>query len=149
LLVFLGTTLIRKVKFTQDIFGENLLFMKKRIANRSKTVLPLSKLGQQFTGHENHHITLQEASVLTKTYRQQHPNKPIAEFFGRDALLAILSQPNCVGIRIYYGTDPKSGQPHLVLVGAEPNKNDIDHGIIAERGILCPSCCGKPNRINS
>jgi hypothetical protein len=123
--------------------------MKKRVITRSKTALSLSELGHQFTGHENHHITLKEASVLTKTYRKQNPNKHIAEFFGRDTLLAILLQPNCVGIRIYYGADPNSGQQHLVLVGAEPNKNDIDQGIIAERGFLCPTCCSKTNSLNS
>ena len=48
--------------------------MKKRITTRSKTALPLSELGSKFTGHENHHISLQEASVLTKTYRKQNRN---------------------------------------------------------------------------
>jgi hypothetical protein len=121
--------------------------MKKRVINRSKPALPLSEL--RFTGHEDHSISLAEASELTRHYRRKNPGEHIAEFFGRDAILAILSQNNCVGIRIYYGLDEKTNQKHLVLVGAEPNKNDIIDGLIMERSKPCPNHCGKSNLLNT
>ena len=125
--------------------------MKKVENPNRKLKQALSESGpvDALTGREDHRISLQEASELTRAYRQHHPDKHIAEFFGKETLLAILAQENCAGIRIYYGMDPKTNRQHLVLVGAEPNKNDIDQGIIAERGILCPSCCGKPSILNT
>jgi len=133
-----------------EYFYRKTLSMKKTENNSRKTRLPLAGLNKhELTGNEDHQISLQEASELTKAYRKENPGGHKAEFFGKDALLAILSQKNCVGIRIYYGVDPKTGEQHLVLVGAEPNKNDIEQGIIAERGLKCPSCCGIKNSLNS
>ena len=133
----------------KNTFAGKPISMKKRVITRSKTVLPLSELRLKFTGHEDHRISCEEASQLTRNYREQNPGTSIAEYFGRDALLAILSQKDCVGIRVYYGLDTRTNQKHLVLVGVEPNKDDIVEGYIAERAIMCPTCCGTPNILNS
>ena len=70
-----------------------------------------------FTGKEQHSIHIEEAQKLVRNYQYQHPNKIKAEFFGRDFLMKLLSQDDCVGMRIYYGQDDK-GTQHLVVVGA-------------------------------
>ncbi|HWY10429.1 MAG TPA: hypothetical protein VN026_03835 [Bacteroidia bacterium] len=126
--------------------------MKKKINLSRKRKVNLSELrniSACFTGDEKHHIGLAEASEMTRAYRKSNPNQTIAHFFGKQAILEILNQSNCVGIRIYYANDPITGRKHLIIVGAESNKNDICHGLIAERAICCPTNCGKQNLLNS
>ncbi len=103
-----------------------------------------------FTGNENHDITLEEASALTEAYRDSQTTSDYikAEFFGKTALLEILNQENCVGIRIYYGID-SNGIPRQILVGAAANEDDLVSGKIAEKGILCPAQCSSSNSLNS
>ena len=52
----------------------------------------------------------------------------------------ILAQPGAVGIRYYYAqTD--DGNPTLVLVGVDAKGQDMQTGVIMERGVLCPPFC--------
>jgi hypothetical protein len=97
-----------------------------------------------FTGNEDHSISLQDAVALTSRYQQRNPNAVKAEFFGRDAIKAILDQEGCVGIRIYYGLD-ENGKNHLVLVGADADENDLHEGVLAERAQQCPPICPTNN----
>ena len=126
--------------------------MKKKVNLDRKKKVSLSDLGTlttKFTGNEDHHISLQEASEMTRAYREMNPNQTLAHFFGKKAIMDILNQSNCVGIRIYYANDPATGQKHLIIVGAEPNLSDIAEGLIAERSRPCPTYCGKPNKLNT
>ena|SRR5262249_49537340 len=101
-----------------------------------------------FTGHETHDISLEEASAMTKRYRNQmRPGDIKGGFFGRDALLAVLSQANCVGIRYYYGFDDR-GKQTMILVGADGSENDLYTGNILEFAIPCPTQCGETNPLN-
>ncbi len=94
-----------------------------------------------FIGNEDHSITLDEAGNLTRNYRNKTGEGAIkAEFFGKEVLQNILTQENCVGIRVYYG-QKDNGTPVLVLIGADANGNDLTQGIIAERGLPCPPFC--------
>ncbi|MDP2176299.1 MAG: hypothetical protein Q8K70_10365 [Bacteroidota bacterium] len=102
-----------------------------------------------FTGNENHHISLQEASEITANFRNNMPpNGIIAHYFGKNAILNILNQPLCVGMRIYYALD-NIDQPKLVLVGTDMNGNDIVNGNLAEFSIPCPTHCSDQNALNS
>lgn len=102
-----------------------------------------------FTGHEDHSITLQEASEWTANYRDASAaGSTIAHFFGKDAIQAILNQSNCVGIRIYYAIDDV-GEKQLVLVGANAAENDLYEGLLADRGYGCPVNCSSANPLNS
>ena len=102
-----------------------------------------------FTGNEDHSITLQEASDWTANYRDSiTPGETIAHFFGKDAILAILEQSSCVGIRIYYALDDE-GAKQLVIVGANSAENDLYTGLLADRGAGCPTHCSTPNPLNS
>jgi len=104
----------------------------------------------KFTGMEDHSITLSEAAELTANYRETLTSnvETIAEYFGKDALLGLLNQTTCVGVRIYYGLD-SAGEKKLVLVGVDANGNDLYEGALMERGYGCPSDCSEVNPLNS
>ena len=102
-----------------------------------------------FTGHEDHSITLQEASEWTANYRDASAaGSTIAHFFGKDAIQAILNQSNCVGIRIYYALD-EEGAKQLIVVGANSAENDLYTGLLAEKSKKCPTYCSTSNPLNS
>lgn len=99
-----------------------------------------------FNGTEGSFIDLNEGAGLTKTYRTNHKNKKIAQFFGREKLLTLLSQTDAVGIRIYFGE--RDGEIELVLVAADANENDII-GKILDSGVSCPTNCSNNNALNA
>ena len=102
-----------------------------------------------FTGNENHDITLDEASAMTKLYRQSVPSgSRKGGFFGRDAIEALLAQTDCVGIRYYHGIDSR-GEPVIILVGVVANEDDLYAGDLLEFAIPCPNQCGANNALNS
>lgn len=101
-----------------------------------------------FNGTEGAPIPLETASEWTANYRNSHPGETIAHFFGRDILEAILAQPECVGIRMYYALDDE-GKKQLVLVGAKENRDDQVTGIIADLSWPCPDGCSSNNSLNS
>lgn len=102
-----------------------------------------------FNGTEGEVISLEIASEWTAAYRGQNSDEEgNAVFFGRDHLLRILSQEDCMGIRIYFGVDDKSKKA-LILVGADSQENDQTSGVIVDRGVWCPTICGDSNSLNS
>jgi len=102
-----------------------------------------------FTGHEDHSITLAEASAWTANYRATiAPGETIAHYFGKDAIAAILAQSGCVGIRIYYALDTEAAK-QIIAVGVDANGNDLYNGLLAERTTKCPLQCSPPNPLNS
>ena len=53
-----------------------------------------------FTGKEDHSISLEDASKMTRNFQlQTTPDQIIGGFFGKDAVLAIISQEGAVGLR--------------------------------------------------
>lgn len=103
-----------------------------------------------FTGTEDHSISLTEAAELTSNYRATltSANEVIGEYFGKEALLSLLNQTDCVGARIYYGLDT-NGNKKLVLVGVTAEENDLYQGELMERGEPCPPICSTTNPLNS
>ena len=101
-----------------------------------------------FNGKEGSPISLDQASGWTENYRNANPGAVKAHFFGRDILLEILNQENCMGIRIFYAQDDQD-VPQLILVGSDANEADLVQGTIAEFSVPCPSICGPPNDLNS
>lgn len=98
---------------------------------------------------EEQNIPLPTASVWTANYRTASPsNTPIAHFYGKDAIQAILDQEDCTGLRIYYALD-NNGKKQLIIVGADDDENDLYEGVIVERGYSCPANCGAENPLNS
>lgn len=102
-----------------------------------------------YTGNENHDISLNEASDFTENYRNSAGANPVlAHYFGKTKIQNILDQEGCVGIRMYYAlTD--AGQKQLVITGVDSSGNDMYNGILADRGLVCPSYCSVSNPLNS
>lgn len=100
-----------------------------------------------FNPNQDHSITLPDAAELTKAYRDNNPGAILGGFFGKDAIQAILDQPDCVGIKFYYAE--QNGNPTLVLCGAKADQNDQYNGLLAEHVLDHPPYNAAPNPLNS
>jgi hypothetical protein len=114
-------------------------------------VLGTSSLGarpQQYSGQENHSISLDQAAKYVQNFKN-FPRTPSIKggFFGKNIFDKILSQTGCVGIRYYYGQDD-GGASNLVLVGVDGSGNDMTSGVMGELSIPCPPYCPGPNPLN-
>lgn len=72
----------------------------------------------------------------------------VGHFFGKDLINDILSQPDAMGIRIYYGSSVEVGtstvHPQLILVGVDENGEDLlGLGKIVDISRPCPVFCPK------
>jgi len=107
------------------------------------------RLRPMFTGNEDHDICLNDASDLTRNYREKTGKDAIkGGFFGAAAIQQVLDQEGVVGIRYYYAQE-KDGRPVLVLVGVDIHGNDLVEGFMIERSVPCPPFCGFFNSLNS
>ncbi len=101
-----------------------------------------------FTGKEEHQITLEEAIKLINNFRSQQTSLSIkAHYLGKEALLKLLEQEGCVGIRIYYAAQD-DGTPELVIVGVDEEGTDLTKGNILERVWPCPPYCDGKSELN-
>lgn len=95
-----------------------------------------------FTTNDGEYISLEDAAKWTENHRNSsNYNGVMAQFYGKAKIAAILQQPGCVGLRIYYAKDDQDN-PVLVLIGARENGVDIESTMILERGTVCPPNCG-------
>jgi hypothetical protein len=102
-----------------------------------------------FTGNEDQQITLTEGAALTAEYRNNAGQDPVlGHYVAKSILTDILTQTNCVGIRVYYG-QKTNGEKQLVIVGVDADENDLYEGIIADRSTTCPPYCSTANPLNS
>ena len=101
-----------------------------------------------FNGTEGEFITLAEGGAMTKAWREGECGPANAVFFGREKLMAILDQADCMGIRMYFGEN-EDKEKTLVLVGASADEDDQVEGKILDRGHPCPTKCGNSNSLNS
>jgi len=102
-----------------------------------------------FTKDEGQFITLAEGVSWTANYRgSQYFNGTKTQFYGKAKINQILQQPGCTGLRIYYAVD-NTDTAVLVLVGTNIDGNDLQTGLILERGISCPPNCGGGGGVNS
>lgn len=99
-----------------------------------------------FDGNEGTMITLNDGAVLTRNYRNNNPGNSLGMFFGKEKLLELLNQPECMGIRFYFGEQNRNLE--LVLVGADSNQDDI-LDLILDRGKRMPPFNGVSNALNS
>lgn len=100
------------------------------------------------TGNENHDITLSAAAAMTKRYRESvPPGSIISHCFGKQAIKAILDQPGCVGMRVYYGLNAENTK-QLIVTGVAADGNDMYEGLLAERTFYCPPECAAANPLN-
>ncbi len=87
-------------------------------------------------------ITLQEAQELTFAYQDSAMavNQTIATSVDKTSILNLLNQPNCEGMRIYFGLDD-TNKLTLVIVGTNVQGNDMTSGQILDRLTKCPIVC--------
>lgn len=101
-----------------------------------------------FTGKEEHQITLEEAKKLIQNYKNKQTGEEIkAHYFGKEALLKLLDQVGCVGIRIYYAAKDDE-TPELLIVGVNEEGSDLSNGVILERSWPCPPYCDGKSELN-
>ncbi|SNC67281.1 hypothetical protein SAMN06265337_1897 [Hymenobacter gelipurpurascens] len=112
---------------------------------------------------------LTQASQWTRNFRNQNPGAPKGHCIKKSQLDAILGQPGCEGIRVYYGLDD-AGNRKLVMVGIDADENDIisttttaalrtassdvESADTASVSVAtdfppCPPCCSIENPLNS
>lgn len=102
-----------------------------------------------FTGHEDHTVSLETAQEWTKRFRVQADPKAIrGGYFSKDALVKVLNQENAVGIRYYRGLTDDS-TPVLILCGVDSDGNDLVDGLLLEYAKPCPPYCAESNLLNS
>ena len=94
-----------------------------------------------FNGNESSVISLEQAVDMTTNYRVENPTATKAHFFGKNKLMQLLNQEDCVGIRAYYGIDA-NGNKQLVFVGADSTEEDLFNGTILDMSVPCPNHCG-------
>ncbi len=92
-------------------------------------------------------VTLVEASEMTAAFRRNNTIGVISHMYDKQFILDILSQEGCDGIRLYHGKD--DGNHVMVLVGTDANGNDMQNGVIVEKGTRCPVICPSVNALNS
>ncbi|HVG13033.1 MAG TPA: hypothetical protein VM843_08510 [Flavisolibacter sp.] len=114
----------------------------------------------------SHFISIEQARKMTAALRKSgelilnpvHKGLniiPTSETFDREAFDALLSQPDCTSIRIYYGMDDKL-KVHALAVGVNSKNEDIlplsergvEAAIIVENGQRCPTACPPSSSIN-
>jgi hypothetical protein len=99
----------------------------------------------QYTGYENHVITLSQAAKCIQNFASNPTISGIkGAYFGRNIFDKILSQPGCVGLRYYYAKKD-DGTATIVLVGVDGTGNDLVQGILGEETYPCPPFCPAPS----
>jgi hypothetical protein len=105
-----------------------------------------------FDGSEGDPLDLGTAKKWAANYRAtlSDADEIQAHYFGFEIIKQILSQPGCVGIRMYYAIDD-SGEKKLILVGVDSNGENLmpsengktsDEGnILGDYSLPCPDYC--------
>ena len=88
----------------------------------------------------DHHISLAQAQVMTQRYQGKFPSAKTAGAFHGDQVDALLRQPGCVALRIYYGLNDQM-ENALILVGVNGDDQDMTDGDILEVCLPCPPFC--------
>jgi len=108
-------------------------------------------------------VPLSDAKLMVKTYLENKskviPNDstlPNTETFDSEAFVALLNQPDCVKVRLYYGMN-ENLEICAIIVGVDSNGNEIyienkglngvDETYVIEDGLKCPPACNVENKI--
>jgi hypothetical protein len=108
-------------------------------------------------------VPLSDAKLMVKTYLENKskviPNEstlPNTETFDSEAFVALLNQPDCVKVRLYYGMN-ENLEIRAIVVGVDSNGNEIyienmglngtDELYVIDDGQACPPYCNVENKI--
>lgn len=92
-------------------------------------------------------VTLDEAQKLVKAFQAQFPNEIKSSLIDTVLVSRLLSQADCVGLRIYNGYDLVAKRMSPVLVGVNSKKEDMTDGILLDRMVPCPSDCPTSSKL--
>ena len=119
----------------------------------------------------SHFISLAEAKKMIGRYRAKRKDLldakykdkdkkvlPTCESFERSAIEALLKNPECKGLRIYYGLKNED-ELHAIIVGYDAENKDIlpssdaartagDEEEIVDSGLRCPTYCPPSSDLN-
>jgi len=141
-----------KKKDNKKVNAEIEFLYSKNITLAKKITNPIKQIFMPFTGNEDHEINLATASDWTRRFRNSLPENPpdptISHFFGKEYLLSMLAQTDCVGLRIYYALDENDNK-QLVISGVNADEDDLYEGILAENSLKGPPFSGTANSLNS
>lgn len=100
--------------------------------------------------HIDHSISLADAAVLTKRFRDANPGSIKGGFFWKDQLIEMLNNSKAIGMRYYYGLDINDS-PVLVLTAVDGNGNDLceNKELLMELSAPCPTYCSDNNPLNN
>lgn len=80
-----------------------------------------------FPPPRNHRISLNDARIMTRRWREQAPANAIRAFcFPKSCYDEIFAQAGCVGIRSHLCAHA-DGTTNLILIGVDADMNDILH----------------------
>jgi hypothetical protein len=101
----------------------------------------------RFSGDEGDYVPLSSAAKWTAHFRKTNRGSIKAHFFGGKKLGAVLSQPQCVALRIYNALD-KTKARQLVTVGVTADNRDMTAGFILDASLPCPTYCDSKSPLN-
>ena len=99
-----------------------------------------------FNGNEGSLISRAEARELMDNYEDSAAfpanNHTKGMLFGKNRIEALLAQPGCTGLRIYYGKTgtANTDEAKMIIVGTDSEGNDMTN-LILDAGLPCPSYC--------
>lgn len=106
-------------------------------------------MGTPLDPKRDHRISLEDAAVLTRRYRQGGKLRSgDSGAFNGPQVEELLKQPGCAGVRVYKGRDAE-GMDALILVGVDGNGDDMANGMLLEFDFRCPPFCGDSNALNT
>ena len=86
-------------------------------------------------------ISLEEAQNLVKAFQAKFPNEVKSFLIDIDLVKLLVSQPDCSGMRIYFGYDESQKKITPVLIGVNEQNVDLTKGVILDRMTSCPEVC--------
>ncbi len=100
------------------------------------------RIASTFSADADHSINIEAAAEFIQRSREARGfDATRGGAFGKSALLDLLGQKDCIGMRFYYAAK-EDWEPTLVLVGVNKDGNDMAGGIILEYTYPCPPFCG-------
>lgn len=106
-------------------------------------------MGKPLDPSRSHRIDLPDAAAQAKAHRQGGPFRSSdAGAFNAKAVLELLAQPGCVGLRYYKGRT-KGGDDSMILVGVDEQGNDMTAGVLLDEVFRCPPFCSDDNALNT
>ncbi len=106
-------------------------------------------MGKPLDPSVTHRITRAEAAEDARRHREtQPPGRKHCGAFNAKAVLELLSQPGCVGLRYYHGRNAKS-EASIILVGVDADGNNMTGGTLLNKDFPCPPYCPDPDDLDA